>query len=109
MYITCNFHIHLSCIYNFLFVLIFLFVSVNTVKDQLTSAVIYNNTKDIRLEIMIDSTSIYVENGFSNRKDYLTHLAAEHGEKVFMLADMLGPSEDFDGLVTMLEDCEEGF
>jgi len=27
-----------------------------------------------------------------------------HQETVFMLADMLGESEDYDGLVTMLED-----
>lgn len=51
--------------------------------------------------------SIYTENGYESRKDYLTNLALEldlEKSVVFMMADMLGPDEDFDGLVTMLED-----
>lgn len=53
--------------------------------------------------------SIYTENGYANRKDYLDSLAAEYGvdkESVYMLASFLGKSEDFDGLVTELEDME---
>ena len=50
-------------------------------------------------------TTIYEENGFKNRKDYLESLCDEYPrDAVFMLADMLGPDEDFDGLVTGLED-----
>jgi hypothetical protein len=53
--------------------------------------------------------SIYQENGYENRKDYLTSLADDFGidtDTVFALAGILGPSEDFDGLVTTLEDME---
>lgn len=50
----------------------------------------------------------YIAAGFTSRNDYLASLADEYGaEVVFALADMLGPSEDFDGLVTALEDCAE--
>lgn len=49
--------------------------------------------------------NIYQENGFQNRRDYLESLSEEYDrETVFALAGVLGPSEDFDGLVTMLED-----
>lgn len=54
--------------------------------------------------------SIYEREGYKNRKDYLENLAVENGipkETVFLLADLLGPNEDFDGLVTALEDMEE--
>jgi hypothetical protein len=53
--------------------------------------------------------SIYQENGFSNRKEYLIDLADTLGidtNTVFMLAELLGPNEDFDGLVTSLEDYQ---
>jgi hypothetical protein len=52
----------------------------------------------------------YTENGYKDRHDYLTALADETGvdmETVFTLASLLGPSEDFDGLVTTLEDMAE--
>jgi hypothetical protein len=51
--------------------------------------------------------SIYTENGYESRRDYLESLADEMGipvSTVFALADLLGPNEDFDGLVTSLED-----
>ncbi len=58
----------------------------------------------------MDSQSIYQINGYASRKDYLESLAEEYDrEKVFALASMLGPSEDFDGLVTTLEDDAGGF
>jgi hypothetical protein len=50
---------------------------------------------------------IYTENGFKNREDYLKHLSENYGidlEMVQAAADMLGPNEDFDGLVTCIED-----
>ena len=51
--------------------------------------------------------TIYTQNGFTDRRDYLDQLADEFGPVVYELADILGPSEDFDGLVTMAEDyCE---
>jgi hypothetical protein len=54
---------------------------------------------------------IYKENGFESREDYLKGLAEEldmDESFVFMTADLLGPGEDFDGLVTMLEDYSMG-
>ena len=54
--------------------------------------------------------SIYTENGYANRKDYLDSMAAEYGvdrESVYALASVLGKSEDFDGLVSALEDYED--
>ena len=50
----------------------------------------------------------YTNNGFANRAEYLDSLKEDYdGDTVDLLADMLGPSEDFDGLVTMLEDGAE--
>jgi len=52
----------------------------------------------------------YQEQGFENRRAYLLSLCDEFGlepETVFMLASMLGPSEDFDGLICALEDASE--
>ncbi len=54
--------------------------------------------------------TIYQENGFENRKEYLQHLAEEYGidvATVYLAASALGPNEDFDGLVTTLEDEAE--
>jgi hypothetical protein len=51
--------------------------------------------------------SIYTEHGYENRRDYLQSLADEHGVEltvVYTLASLMGPTEDFDGLVTELED-----
>jgi hypothetical protein len=49
-------------------------------------------------------------NGFKDRKDYLESLCQEYDRTiVYMLAGMLGASEDFDGLVTALEDYAEDF
>ncbi|HCW06350.1 MAG TPA: RNA polymerase [Cytophagales bacterium] len=51
--------------------------------------------------------SIYTDEGYRGRKDYLENLALEMGISemtVFTLADVLGPNEDFDGLITELED-----
>lgn len=49
----------------------------------------------------------YQELEFETRKAYLINLAEDHGvdrSQVFALASVLGPSEDFDGLVSHLED-----
>lgn len=58
------------------------------------------------------SNNVYIEHGYKDRKDYLTQLAEENGldyEIVLAIADLLGPSEDFDGLVTSVQDCEGDF
>ncbi len=54
-----------------------------------------------------EAMSAYAEQGYKNRREYLEGLADEHGvdrDTVFMMAGLLGPSEDFDGLVTAIED-----
>lgn len=48
--------------------------------------------------------TIYEQNGYKNRQDYLDSLAEEYGDEVYFLADLLGESEDFDGLIVSLED-----
>jgi hypothetical protein len=51
--------------------------------------------------------SIYTEQGYDNRTQYLEYLAEEYGvdlDTVKALANILGSAEDFDGLVTSLED-----
>lgn len=51
--------------------------------------------------------SVYTDNGYNGRKDYLESLAEDFDvslSDVCMLAGLLGPNEDFDGLVTSLED-----
>jgi len=55
----------------------------------------------------IKKMSAYTNNGFKNRSEYLASLAEEYEgneDVVYMMADLLGPTEDFDGLVTSLED-----
>lgn len=56
--------------------------------------------------------NLYIENGYKNRRDYLENLAFDMGidkAVVFSLASLLGSVEDFDGLVSMLEDYSEAF
>jgi len=50
----------------------------------------------------------YQEHGYDNRTDYLADLAKEYDVPsyvVMALADALGPNEDFDGLIIMLQDA----
>lgn len=45
----------------------------------------------------------------AERKEYLNNLAEDYGVSkgtVYALASILGPSEDYDGLVSALEDIE---
>jgi hypothetical protein len=52
--------------------------------------------------------NIYQEQGYANRRAYLESLAEDHGVElsvVMTLADTLGPSEDFDGLIVHVEDA----
>ena len=54
--------------------------------------------------------SIYTKNGYTSRREYHIDLADEYGvelETVLILAMLLGPEEDFDGLVTHLQDYLE--
>ena len=52
--------------------------------------------------------SVYTDNGYKDRKHYLSCLAEDNGVDysiVKELADLLGPTEDFDGLVTAVQDA----
>ena len=51
--------------------------------------------------------SIYTDNGFANREEYLDDLREEYGDLVDLFIGVLPASEDFDGLVTELEDAME--
>ena len=53
--------------------------------------------------------SVYTEKEYKDRKDYLNSVSDEYGvdsDVVDALADVLGPDEDFDGLISMLEDID---
>lgn len=50
--------------------------------------------------------NVYKENGYENREEYLQELAEEYDVDIHTvknIADILGPSEDFDGLVSELK------
>lgn len=51
--------------------------------------------------------NIYKEKGYKSREDYLQSLAYDYSLPLFIvksLADTLGRSEDFDGLINAIED-----
>jgi hypothetical protein len=52
---------------------------------------------------------IYQQNGYKDRADYLDSLREDYGEAVDILTSVLPPSEDFDGLITSLEDMNDGY
>jgi hypothetical protein len=49
--------------------------------------------------------NVYIQNGFANRNEYLNSLREDYGGLVDVLIGILPASEDFDGLVTELEDA----
>lgn len=54
----------------------------------------------------IDQTP-YIENGYKNRDSYLNSLEDDYGvssDTIRVFANTMGPNEDFDGLIVMLED-----
>ena len=54
--------------------------------------------------------SVYTEHGYENRTDYLTCIADEYDityKVIKSLADELGKNEDFDGLISAVEDYME--
>jgi hypothetical protein len=55
--------------------------------------------------------SVYTDNGYASRKEYLMELSEEYAcpiGTVLILANLLGPDEDFDGLVTSIQDWAQG-
>lgn len=60
----------------------------------------------------MEEQNIYQRKGYRDRQDYLNSLAAEYGVDigvVYAMADMMSESEDFDGLLNMLEDSDFEF
>jgi len=58
------------------------------------------------------SENIYQQNGYENKEYYLKCLSEDYGvplEVVYGLAEMLGETEDFDGLISALDDAEGMF
>ena len=54
--------------------------------------------------------SIYQDRGYKDRADYLSGLSDEYDLPLDLdeaIADLLGPTEDFDGLVIALQDEAE--
>jgi len=51
--------------------------------------------------------SIYTDNGYSSREDYLNELREDYGDLVDIALTVLPPSEDFDGLITTLQDMQD--
>jgi hypothetical protein len=52
--------------------------------------------------------NVYQNKGYANREEYLDDVAETYGierETVECLADLLGPTEDFDGLLSECADC----
>ena len=52
-------------------------------------------------------SNIYQDKGYKDRKAYLEEVANMHRvpiEAVYSIASALGPGEDFDGLIAMIED-----
>lgn len=53
--------------------------------------------------------SIYKENGYNSRGSYLNQMSEDYGidiDTVLELSDLLGPEEDFDGLIVALDDYD---
>ncbi len=67
--------------------------------------------RDLIRQQIAANQELYLEHGCETRDEYLAMLAADHGldvGTVMALADVLGPTEDFDGLVIACEDASEG-
>ena len=64
---------------------------------------------DVPLET-IEDLDPYVSNGYKDRAEYLQHLSDEYGvplDMVETVAETLGETEDFDGLVAAIQDMME--
>ena len=70
-----------------------------------------NNLRAIERQEIAANLEGYLEYGAESRAEYLEMLSEEYDvplDVVQAMADVLGPLEDFDGLVTSLEDIGEG-
>ncbi len=67
-----------------------------------------NSLRGTDAKVIAEQTEIYKSKGYANRAEYLQSLAEENGVDlgiVLAISDMLGPYEDFDGLVSLVEDA----
>lgn len=67
-----------------------------------------SQSKTMTHPLNFSSLSVYKSNGYASRAAYLEDLADQAGydsDLVYTLADLLGPEEDFDGLITALQDA----
>ena len=67
-----------------------------------------NSLRSADAKVIAEQAEIYKSKGYTNRAEYLQGLAEENGvdlDIVLAISDMLGPYEDFDGLVSMVEDA----
>ena len=63
-----------------------------------------NNARDKESGILI---SRYQEEGYNTRAEYLNGLREEYGAEIFdTVSSVMPPSEDFDGLITDLQDYD---
>ena len=66
------------------------------------------NLSPSKLSKLTNNTmSVYTYNGYKNRREYLNSLAEDYDvdrKTVHRMAELLGENEDFDGLITELED-----
>ena len=68
---------------------------------------VLTNYRAIEAQEIAANLEGYLEYGAESRAEYLECLADDYGmdlEMVQAIADLLGPNEDFDGLVSALED-----
>lgn len=68
---------------------------------------ILTNFRAIEAQEIAANLENYLEYGAESRAEYLAMLSEDYDvdlDTVHALADVLGPTEDFDGLVTSLED-----
>lgn len=52
----------------------------------------------------------YIEQGYENRADYLSSMSEDYSvpiDVVYAVAELLGRNEDFDGLISALEDYND--
>ena len=68
---------------------------------------IFTSFRAIEAQEIAANLESYLEHGVETRYEYLQMLSDDYGvdiDTVHAMADVLGPMEDFDGLVTSLED-----
>lgn len=78
--------------------------SAKEVEDKLKQTEDKEHLNRLSIDHIEDWTSRYEEEGFANREEYLDSLSSEYAKEfVLTLASVLGPGEDFDGLISSLE------